>query len=116
MEQMPGSNHDSDREVRQIKLEDMDDALMANLQAQSVDGRLDLVMGARLREQVAKGKDLYEALIELEEEAREQAQAAAEQQGDGVAPITTPEQGQPPGAQEGVDLRALPGLNPGAIV
>ncbi len=115
MEAMPGGNHDSDREIRQMKLEDMDDALMASLQAQSVDGRLDLMMGAALRKRVAEGEDLYEALLKLQQEAQEQAQQVQEQGAEGVAPITTPGPDQPPGAQEGVDLRALPGLAPGGI-
>ena len=113
MEAMPGVT-DQAQEQRQIQLEDMDDALMANLQAQSASGQLDLMMGANLKKAVAEGAELSEALLALQEEAQAQAESAGAQEA-GVAPITTPAQA-PPGSIEGPDLRALPGLNPGSVV
>ena len=112
-EAMPGVT-DWAQEQRQIQIEDMDDALMANLQAQSANGQLDLIMGAEIKKMVAEGDELSEALLKLQDQAAEQSEQAGQQEA-GVAPLTTPQGGAPAGSDEGTDLRALPGLNPGGV-
>ena len=109
MMEMPGVT-DVPKEVRQMQLEDLDDAQMALLQSQAVGGVLDGVQLAKIRKEVAdKGVTLGEAILKMEEQLQEQAQAAAESEGE-TASLTAP-----PGSIEGPDLRATPGLNPGAI-
>jgi hypothetical protein len=113
MEEMPGVT-DVEKELRQLDIESLDDALMALIQSQAVSGSLDLVMGAKIKQGIAEGKPLDEVILELQEEAEAQASAA---QGTETASLTAPAEGQaPPGSLEGPDLRALPGLNPGALV
>ena len=93
-----------------MQVEDLDDAQMALLQSQAVGGVLDGVQLAKIRKEVAdKGVTLGEAILKMEEQLQEQAQAAAESEGE-TASLTAP-----PGSIEGPDLRATPGLNPGAI-
>ena len=108
MESMPGIS-DVDQELRQIQIEDLDDAQMANIQSQAAQGAMDMVFMARLREMVAKGKTIQEAVVKLTEEA--QAQAAAAVESGATAPVTNPQQGAPP-PQEAAPL---PGLDPAAV-
>ena len=72
MEAMPGIS-DIDMEMRQIQIEDLDDAQMANIQSQAAAGEMDMVFMAELREMVAKGKPVHEAIVKLTEEAQAQA-------------------------------------------
>ena len=110
IEQMPGVS-DVDQELRQIQIEDLDDAQMANIQSQAANGQMDMVFMAGLRKAVAKGKPLQEAIIKLTEEAQAQAEAAMET--GATAPVTNPaapEEGPP--AQEA----PAPGIDPGVLV
>ena len=109
MESMPGIS-DVDQELRQIQIEDLDDAQMANIQSQAAQGAMDMVFMARLREMVAKGKTIQEAVVKLTEEA--QAQAAAAVESGATAPVTNPGPEDQPQQAEA----APPGLNPGALV
>ena len=95
-------------EMRQIQLEDLDDAQMANIQSQAASGQMDMVFMANLRKAVAKGKPVHEAIMKLTEEAQAQAQAAIES--GATAPVTNPEAAPPPEAQQ-----QPPGLNPAAV-
>ena len=53
-----------------------------------------------------------DVILSMEDDLK--AQAAEVSEGDGTtSDLTSPP--QPPGAIEGVDLRATPGLNPGAL-
>jgi len=110
MEAMPGVS-DVDQEMRQIQIEDLDDAQMANIQSQAAAGQMDMVFMANLRKSVAKGKPVHEAIVKLTEEAQAQAQAAIES--GATAPVTNPEQ-EMPHAQQGP--ANPPGLNPAAVV
>ena len=110
MEAMPGIS-DIDMEMRQIQIEDLDDAQMANIQSQAAAGEMDMVFMAELREMVAKGKPVHEAIVKLTEEAQAQAQAAVET--GATAPVTNPEQVEAPPPQEAA---APPGLDPAAVV
>jgi len=109
MEAMPGVS-DVDMEMRQIQIEDLDDAQMANIQSQAANGQMDMVFMANLRTKVAKGKPVHEAIVKLTEEAQAQAQAAVES--GATAPVTNPEQAEAPPEQ----APAPPGLNPAAVV
>lgn len=109
IEAMPGVS-DVDQEIRQIQLEDLSDAQMANIQAQAAQGAMDMVMMARLRGMVEKGMTVEDAVLKLQEEAEAQAAAAA-QEGSQVAPITTPAQPEAGPPEEA----PLPGLNPAAV-
>jgi len=108
MESMPGIS-DIDQELRQIQLEDLDDAQMANIQAQAANGQMDPIFFAKLKKQIAKGKTIDEAFLKLETEAQEQAQAAVES--GATAPVTNPEQVE----QAPEQAAAPPGLNPAAV-
>ena len=110
IEAMPGVS-DVDQEIRQIALEDLSDAQMANIQAQASQGALDMVFLAKLREAVEKGDSIEEAMLKLTQEAQAQAQAAVESQA--TAPVTNPEQQGPPQPEE---QPPPPGLNPAALV
>ena len=114
MMEMPGVP-DVPKEIRQMQLEDLDDAQMALIQSQAVNGTMDALTLAKIRRIVAEeGKTVGEAIEELEEDLKEQAAAVSE--GDGTTEaLTAPPQQAPPGSIEGTDLRALPGLNPGAL-
>jgi hypothetical protein len=110
MMEMPGVP-DVPKEIRQMQLEDLDDAQMALLQSQAVGGQMDAVTLANIRKMVAeKGMTVGEAILEMQEDLQEQAAAAADSEGL-TEGITAP----PPGSVEGTDLRATPGLNPGAL-
>ena len=107
MEAMPGTV-DVDQEIRQINIESLDEAQMANLQAQAAQGALDMALLAEIKKLVAKGDTVDDAVLKLREEAQAQAQAAA---GSEVAPITTPGST----AEEPAAPPAPPGLNPAAV-
>lgn len=107
MEAMPGIS-DVDQELRQIQLEDLDDAQMANIQAQAANGEMDMLFMAELRRMVAKGKTVQEAIVKLTKRAQEQAAQASES--GATAPVTNP---QPQAAQEEAPL---PGVDPGVLV
>jgi len=109
IEAMPGVS-DVDQEIRQIQLEDLSDAQMANIQSQASQGQMDMVMMAELRKQVEKGLTVEDAVLKLAEKAQAQAAQAAETQG--VAPITNPAAPE----EEQTEEAPLPGLNPGALV
>ena len=112
MEAMPGVT-DQAKEQRQLQIEDLDDAGMALIQSQAASGQLDMIIWRKFRKGIAEGKFLHEVMEDIEEEAQAQAEQASRAEA-GVSPITAPP-AAPPGSIEGVDLRALPGLNPGAI-
>jgi hypothetical protein len=118
MMEMPGVP-DVPKELRQIQMEDLDDAGMALIQTQAATGAMDMLTWANIRKEIAdEGKALHEVILEMQEALQEQASAAAESPGatEGVT-APAPQEGQaPPGSVEGADLRALPGLNPGALV
>ncbi len=115
MMEMPGVP-DVPKEMRQMQLEDLDDAQMALLMSQAVGGTMDAITLANIRKEVAdSGKTIGEVILDMEEQLKEQASAVSE--GDGTTQdLTAPPQQAPPGSIEGTDLRATPGLNPGAIV
>lgn len=97
MEAMPGIS-DVDEAMRQIELEGMDEAGMVNFQTQASQGALDQLIWAKMREMMAEKRiPLAQVILEYETEIREQAQRAMaqQQQGQGgVAPLSTPEQGE----------------------
>lgn len=111
VESMPGVS-DVDQELRQIQLEDLSDAQMANIQSQAAAGQMDMKLMANLRKLVEKGMTVEDAVLKLAEEAEAQAQAAAQNPG-GPLPITQ----VPPSAEAPPEEGApLPGLNPAAVV
>ena len=110
IEAMPGVS-DVDREMRQIQLEDLDDAQMANIQSQAANGQMDMVFMAELRKAVAKGKPMQEAIIKLTEKAQAQAEQAMET--GATAPVTNPAAPEEEMAQE---APPAPGLDPAAMV
>ncbi len=109
MEAMPGVS-DVDQEIRQIQLEDLSDAQMANIQSQAAAGQMDTVFMAKLQKMVAKGKPISEAILKLEKQAREQAEAAIET--GATAPVTNPEIPE----EVAQEAAAPPGLDPAALV
>lgn len=109
IESMPGVS-DVDQEIRQIQLEDLSDAQMANIQSQASQGQMDMVMMAQIRKQVEKGMTVEDAVLKLAEDA--QRQAAQAQQTPGVSPITNPAPEQAPEMQE---APPPPGLSPAAV-
>lgn len=112
MEAMPGIS-DVDQELRQIQIEDLDDAQMANIQAQAANGQMDMIFMAKLREMVAKGETVQDAIVKLTEQAQRQAQEAVES--GATAPVTNPE--MPPEETAMAEAEApLPGLDPAGIV
>ena len=110
IEQMPGVS-DVDKELRQIQLEDLDDAQMANIQSQAAQGQMDMVFMAELRKAVAKGTPMQAAIIKLTEEAQAQAQQAMESGAN--APVTNP---QAPEEEAAAEAPPAPGLDPAAMV
>lgn len=109
MEAMPGVT-DVDKMIREIDLEHLDEVQKANILAQAQAGQMDMVFMAELKQMVAKGKRLDEAILELQERAQEQAQQAAENQT--TTPVTNPAQQAPPVQEEAPP----PGLSPAAVV
>ena len=110
IEAMPGVS-DVEREIRQIQIEDLADAQMANLQSQAAAGQLDMLFMAKLQKAVAKGKPLNETLLKLAQEAQEQAAAA--QQTEGISPVTSQ---AAPQEEQMEEAPPPPGLNPAAVV
>lgn len=111
METMPGVS-DVDKEMREIELEQMDAAGMQALMAQAASGQLDVLQWAEMRELMAKkGMSLHEVAVKMQERLQEQA-AAAQQEGAGALPLTTP----PGPAEAPVEEAPLPGVPPAALV
>ena len=118
MMEMPGVP-DVPKEIRQMQLEDLDDAQMALLMAQAVGGTMDAITLAKIRQAVAEeGMTVGEVILAMEDDLKQQAAEVSEGDGTTTELTSAPQQGQqgaPPGSIEGADLRALPGLNPGAL-
>ena len=110
IEAMPGVS-DVDQELRQIQLEDLSDAQMANIQSQAASGQMDMVFMAKLRNKVEKGATVEEAVLKLAKQAEAQAQAAIDS--GATAPVTNPGEQQAAPPQE---APAPPGLDPAAVV
>ena len=110
LEQMPGVS-DVEAKLREIELEQMDAAIQRNFMAQAEAGQLDVVLWAKLREELAKGtKSIGQIITKYSEELQRQAQAASEQ--GGVDSLTAaPGVEAPPETEE-----QLPGLPPAALV
>ena len=102
-----------------MQLEDLDDAQMALLMAQAVGGTMDAITLAKIRQAVAEeGMTVGEVILSMEDDLKQQAAEVSEGDGTTTELTSAPQQGQqgaPPGSIEGADLRALPGLNPGAL-
>jgi hypothetical protein len=114
IEQMPGV-HDVETVMREIELEQMDDAGQAAFGAQAANGTLDVLIWAKIRKAMAKsGMTLNEAILKYTNEIQAQS-AAASQQPAGPDALTTP-----PAPQEGGGLplaeQPLPGLPPQQLV
>jgi len=110
IEEMPGVS-DAETLMREIDLEDMDDAGKANFQQLAAMGQLDMILWAKLRDEMAKkGLQLYEVIEKYQVEIQEQAQAAVE--GGGAEAITAaPGEGAPPQEEAG----APPGVPPSVL-
>ncbi len=108
IESMPGVD-DVDQELRQIQLEGIQDAQMANIQSQAAQGTMDMVFVSELTKQLEKGKTVSEAIAKLTSKAKKQAADAA---GSDVGAVTTPEEGGEAPPQE---APAPPGLDPAAV-
>ncbi len=109
MEEMPGVS-DVDDLLREIELETMDDAATANFAALAAQGQLDMLLWAKIRNEMARdGTPLAEAIVVYEEEIRAQAQIAMEQ-GGADAITAAPAQEAAPAEQQ------LPGVPPAALV
>lgn len=77
MEAMPGVS-DVDEAMRQIELEQMDEAGIANFANLAAQGQLDQVTWAKMRKAMAENRTpLFEAILEYEQELRKAAEAAA---------------------------------------
>jgi hypothetical protein len=101
LEEMPGT-HDVDDKMREIELEQVDDAVIANFQSKAAQGGLDIVVLSKLRKQMAEeGRPLFDVILDYEQELADHARQAMDQ--GGAEPLTaasTPEQApapQPPG-------------------
>lgn len=106
MEAMPGVT-DVDEEMNLIDIEAMDDAGKALFQQQAASGNMDILLWAKVREQMAtKGMPLHEAIQQYQEELVSQAQAAV---GADQAALTVP-----PGPEAPVE-EELPGLPPAVL-
>ena len=110
LEQMPGVS-DVEAKLREIELEQMDAAIQRNFMAQAEAGQLDVLLWAKLREELAKGtKSIGQIITKYSEELQKQAQAASEQ--GGVDSLTAaPGVEAPPETEE-----QLPGIPPAALV
>lgn len=112
IEEMPGVS-DTDEKMREIELQDMDDAGTAAFMAKAQAGQLDVILWATLRDKMAtKGWPLSKVISEYEVEIREQAQQAVDQ--GGADPITA----APGPAQEdqGAPEQGLPSIPPQALI
>lgn len=109
MESMPGISDVAELE-REIELEKMDEAGMAQFQQLAASGQLDIVLWSELREEMARrGTPLVEVIRKYQERIREQAQEAAQAQG-GPGALTTPSPEAEPEPQ------GPPGLPPSALM
>lgn len=109
IEAMPGVT-DPDQEIRQIQLEDLDDAQMANIQSQAAQGQMDMVFLAEIKKEIAKGTRLDEAILKMAEKAQAQSQQAVET--GATAPVTNPAPAQEAPPEEA----PMPGLNPAGVI
>jgi hypothetical protein len=113
IEQMPGI-HDVDAVMREIELEQMDDAGQAAFAAQAAQGTLDLVLWAKIREQMAKkGQPLNESILKYTEEIQAQAVDSVQAEG-GPDALTAPPADQGGGLP--LAEQPLPGLPPQQLV
>ena len=109
LEQMPGVS-DVEAKLREIELEQMDAAIQRNFMAQAEAGQLDVILWAKLREELAKGtKSIGQVITKYSEELQAQAQAAIEQ--GGADALTAA-----PGVEAPVEEEQLPGIPPAALV
>jgi hypothetical protein len=109
MESMPGVSDVAELE-REIELEKMDEAGIAQFQTLAASGELDIILWSELREQMSrKGTPLVEVIRAYEERIREQAQQALAQGGAGT--LTTPGPEAAPEEEQGP-----PGLPPSALL
>ncbi len=106
IEEMPGVS-DVDEKLREIELESLDDATQAAFLAQAQQGQLDVVLIAKLREEMAKrGKPLNDIILEYAEEIKAQASQATEMGGaEALTAAPIPEEPMP-------EEEALPGIPP----
>lgn len=109
LEQMPGVS-DVESKMREIELEQMDAAIQRNFMALAEAGQLDVLLWAKLRKELAKGKKSIGQIIEdYEEELRAQAQEATAQ--GGAEALTAA-----PGPEEMMGAPAPPGVPPLASI
>lgn len=114
IESQPGQG-DVDAAMREIELDQMDDAGMALFQQKAAQGQLDIVLWSKLRKEMARnGKPLSEVIEKYEEEIQKQAQAAQMQQagpqgGPGGMTAPPPEQAPPQQAPPGLPPSVLAG-------
>lgn len=109
MESMPGISDVAELE-REIELEKMDEAGIAQFQQLAASGQLDIILWSELREEMSRrGTPLVEVIRKYQERIQEQAQAALSQ--GGAAPLTAPGPEEP--AEEGA---GPPGLPPSALL
>ena len=112
MEEMPGVS-DVDQLEREIELEKMDEAAIAQFQTLAGTGQLDLLLWAKLREEMAKkGLPLVDVIVKYEEEIREQSQQALSQ--GGADTLSTP--GIDMGANPAPEAGGPPGIPPSALM
>ncbi len=109
IEVMPGVS-DVDKEMREIELDEMDEAGRILFQSQAASGQMDVMVWAEMRQLMAeKGISLHEATLKMEERIRKQAQESVEMGGAdalSAAPAPTPDQPQE---------APLPGVPPAAL-
>lgn len=97
-EAMPGIS-DVDETLRQIELEQLDAAGMANFANLAAQGQLDQVVWAKIRKQMAEDRlPLADAVLEYEQELQAQAEQAAPSPD--VQGMTAPPEGAPMEAEE----------------
>lgn len=108
IEEMPGT-FDVDEKMREIEIEALDDATQAAFLAQAQQGALDVVLVAKLREEMAKkGKPLNEVILQYEDEIRAQATQATQMGGaEALTAPPLPEEGMMPEGEA-----PLPGIPP----
>ena len=106
MEAMPGIS-DVAEEMNLIDLEDMDDAGKALFAQQAATGQMDIMLWAKIADQMAKkGWPLRKAIMKYQEEIAAQALAA---QGTDQAALTAPP------AEEELAEEQLPGIPPNVL-
>ena len=112
VEEMPGVS-DVDALLREIELEQMDEAAIAQFQQQAATGQMDIILWAKLRKEMAeKGLPLVEVISKYEEEIREQSQQALSQ--GGAETLSTP--GLDMTANPAPEATGPPGIPPSALM